>query len=135
MFEYSKRKCKSIRKIIKQNLRSIIGRSWQFGHGNFIGPGELKGAVPDKIEPLIRGIGILRYRDNTYGDYLLVGLSTGQEIKVKLTETERKMCSAHYAYLSLKSMLDHVAAGDEFWVRYYEDTCRTHRLKYRSNFC
>lgn len=117
---FSKTKIKLIEKTVHQYLLAIVGKAWEFGQGEWLEQDELGGILPYEIEAMIKWIDVPRMRDNTYNEIMRLRLTTGQVVTVLLSESERGQCSAHYAYLSIRSMLDAVAANYSWWVSSYE---------------
>lgn len=106
---FTNKQLKYIEKTVREHLLSIVVKAYEFGWGDYLSgeDGELEGILPKKIETKIESIDITRHRDDEWGEDMDVNLVTGQTITIKLSDLERCMCKAHYAYKYIENVFSH----------------------------
>jgi hypothetical protein len=109
MKNFTNKQLKDIEKTVREHLFSIVGKAYEFGWGDYLSgeDGELEGILPKKIETKIESIDVPRHRDGEWGEDMNVNLVTGQTITIKLSDLERGMCKAHYAYKYIENVFSH----------------------------
>ena len=88
--------------LLLEKLMNLAGGDYLSGED-----GELEGILPKKIETKIESIDIPRHRDGEWDEDMDVNLVTGQTITIKLSDLERGMCKAHYAYKYIENVFSH----------------------------